>query len=143
MKRLLLIIMVFGFANLSQAQTKEETIAWIKEKLEMYGGKDNTGDSSIDHDVNVSPCKISFTEKYSDGTEVKRNFNPSHVKSWEVSSNKRYLIADAKIIQSFYPTNNKDNVETLSIKNGEPDIHERMIKALLHLATFCGKNETF
>src|SRR5690606_22487048 len=96
--------------------------------------------------VKVSPCHISFTDKYSDGSEYLSSFNPSTAKSWKVSSSTSSGIeADAEIIRVVSSNGNIYNFSKLDIRNGESDIHERMIKALLHLATFCeeGKNEAF
>ena len=130
------------FSISSFAQTKEQTIASIKEKLEKHGGDEYY--SYIN--VKVSPCHISFTKKHSKGFEILTSFNPSTAKSWKVSSDsKPLIIADAKIIRRVNRDGEISNISYLEIRNGESDIHERMIKALLHLATFCeeGKNEAF
>jgi len=131
--------MVFGFANLSQAQTKEETIAWIKEKLEKYGGWNEIISTATFINVNVSPCKISFTQTNSKVEETRKSFNPSHAKSWSIYGNA--ITADANIID----LGDGRAVNNFFLKNGESNIHERMTKALLHLATFCEetKNEAF
>ncbi|MGV0927111.1 hypothetical protein ACTS9K_08080 [Empedobacter sp. ULE_I145] len=141
MKRLLLILCVLGFANLSQAQTKEETIAWIKEKLEKYGGWNDNISIATFIDVNVSPCKISFMQTNSEVEGKRKSFNPSHAKSWGVNIEKTNIFADANIIDM----DDGRAVNNLFLQNGESNIHERMIKALLHLATFCEetKNEAF
>lgn len=147
MRAILLILCVLGFANLSQAQTKEETIKWIKEKLEKYGGGENYGCTN----VSVSPCNISFVYE-SSKNNCEYNFNPSKTKLWTVGSNKDVIYADAKIIQYHYiyfqgqtTDGNKGERADLYIRNGESNIHERMAKALLHLATFCEetKKEAF
>lgn len=129
------------FSISSFAQTKEQTIAWIKEKLEKHGGSENY--SYIN--VKVSPCHISFTEKFSSGSEFPCSFNPSTAKSWKVNSGDPGITADAEIIRSVNSDGDIYNTSNLYIRYGESDIHERMIKALLHLATFCeeGKNEAF
>lgn len=127
------------FSLTSFAQTKEETIAWIKEKLEQYGGYDGLYTYT---NVSVSACSISFTRKYSSGGESAENFNPSMAKSWKV--HRYYIDADPEIIQYTYSDGNKGSSGSLWIRNGELDIHERMIKALTHLATFCDqKKEAF
>jgi|SRR5690554_108474 len=131
----------------TQAQTKEETIAWIKEKLEKYGGFIENSLESYYTDVQVTPCMISFMEKYNYTDEsVPNSFNPSSVKSWSVSDDKGYIKADANVISKIFSGNNKASMQSsLFLRNGETDIHECMIKALLHLATFCdeSKNEAF
>ena len=87
------------FSISSFAQTKEETISWIKEKLEKHGGWYYT--NSTYTNVKVSPCHISFTEKYSDdGSEYLYSFNPSTAKSWKVIRDSNPGIkADAEIIR--------------------------------------------
>ncbi len=144
MKRLLLIMMVFGFINLSQAQTKEETIKWIKEKLEKYGGYDDLPyNDTYFTNIEVSPCNISYIVKNKKNIDESRKkiFNPSKSKVWVPDNDKVYLISDAYIV-----VDDKIGVSNLfTLRNGESNIHERMAKALLHLATFCEetKNEAF
>ncbi len=143
-KIMITTVLLLLFSVTSFAQTKEETIAWIKEKLEKHGG--NEYYSYIN--VKVSPCSISFTGKFSkDGDTIyQKSFNPSTAKSWEVSSSSISGIgADAAIIRTVFSDGDLNTTSALDIRNGESDIHERMIKALLHLATFCeeGKNEAF
>ncbi|MFA7686616.1 MAG: hypothetical protein WCY25_01995 [Moheibacter sp.] len=136
-------LFIFAGTQSAQAQTQEETIAWIKEKLEKYGG-DEYFDSYF-KDVQVSPCKISYVERLS-SESYSMSFNPSTVKEWKVDSDKRAIFADTKAIRSVSNSDGDVNMLShISLKNGESDIHERMIKALLYLATFCdeGKNETF
>ena len=129
----------------AQAQTKEETIAWIKEKLEKYGNW-NPSDTYKITDVKVSPCRISWTYMENAKAEIYCSFNPSSVKSWKVAESKEKIMADSKAILWNLEYNGSSWMsENLYIANGEANIHERMIKALLHLATFCeqGKGEAF
>jgi len=143
----------FRAENPARTQTKEETIAWIKEKLEKYGGSVNYSYSYFTN-VQVSPCSISWRHNYSWGGYADKRFNPSTAKSWEVFDSKKDRIrADSEVIsQDHYNSDGSDNsrgnlgtTSVIFLKNGEADIHERMIKALLHLATFCeqGKGEAF
>lgn len=129
----IIITIVLLFSLTSFAQTKEETIAWIKEKLEQHGG----GDSSSYSDVQVSPCRISFTEKYSGGREYKISFSPSKVKEWETIGLSAYILADDEIILSTNEMGEKENDRALWIRKGEPDILNQMIRQLTHLAAFC------
>lgn len=138
------IILLFSLTSF--VQTKEETIVWVKEKLEQHGGSDSDYGSEICSttykDVKVTPCGISFTEKSTCGKEWAVNFNASKAKSWKFGSN--YIKADAQIIQTTYSKGKKSSDAYLSIRNGESGIHERMIKALTHLSTFCEqKKEAF
>lgn len=138
--------LLFAITNV-QAQTKEETIAWIKEKLEMHAG---LFDNQTATNVQVSPCKIYYTINVklenSDDWYEDYYINLALIKSWTVCETKRSIIADSdytKSIQTITKDGKKNNYPDISIRNDEPNIHERMIKALLHLATFCGKNEAF
>lgn len=133
--------------QISYAQTKEETIAWIKEKLEKYGNW-NISDTYKITDVKVSPCRISWTYMKNGEAKIYCSFNPSSVKSWKVAESKEKIMADSKAILWNWELSRSSRSrmsENLYIANGEANIHERMIKALLHLATFCeqGKGEAF
>lgn len=133
----------------TQAQTKEETIAWIKEKLEKYGGGDGKYERKYFTNVQVSPCSVSWRGKNSDSEYSDMSFNPSTVRSWSIDIDKTVLIPDSDAItyRSYDGGENYANGmgAFLQLRNGEANIHERMIKALLHLATFCeqGKGEAF
>ena len=75
-----ILFMATATTNHAQAQTKEETIAWIKEKLEKH----KSFELEKCEVVNISPCEICFEIK-----SVKSNhiftykFNPS-ASVWEV-----------------------------------------------------------
>jgi len=131
---LTICLLTFTGMQTAEAQTKEETITWIKEKLEKYGGFEYI----YFKDVQVSPCKISFTASYP-SSSYSQSFNPSTVKEWKIASNKKYIYADANVIHSVDSDGDVDTYSIFGIKNGEANIHERMIKALLHLATFCNE----
>ena len=129
----LVLLSIAGTQN-AQAQTKEETIAWIKEKLEKHGGSHRSNLSNIQ----VSPCSIYFVATYNDGDKFNTSFNPSTTKTW--IAEKHAIYAEAQIIR--WESKGKAGATTeLFIRNGESDIHERMIKALKHLATFCEKKK--
>lgn len=162
MKNLKIICLIGLFmlagTQYTQAQTKEETIEWITEKLEKYGGEDASSIKSHFEDVTVSPCKITYTKvvitDWGKLEKYKCSFNPSLVKEWVAGSTKivktgekisEHISSDAKIIKEI-------NIETMKeyylgeikLKNREPNIAERMAKALKHLATFCEqKKEAF
>ena len=144
-----ILFMATAAGNYAQAQTKEETITWIKENLEKHGGIDGIVSYSFIN-VSVSPCSISFTEKDDDNDKpiYKYSFNPSEAKKWTVKEEVfvgLYISADKRIIkQNILSDDTNEYTWNISIKEGEPGIHERMIKALTHLATFCEqKKEAF
>gem|GEM_PF-1736967 len=70
-----------------------------------------------------------------DVNECRHSFNPSKAKWWKVSNTKQFIVADAEIIHWHFNDGESDNRAYLNIRNGEAGIHERMIKALLRLAT--------
>ncbi len=134
----------------SSAQTKVETIAWIKGKIEKYGGY---GSEQISN-VSVTPCKISFKGvrhfKLFTSFDCVTNysFDPGKTTSWRIATEGIY--ADSNIINLDYSGSSgncfdpfeeeEENPKTsniLNIKKGEPDLHKNMAKALTHLATFC------
>ncbi|OFM81178.1 hypothetical protein [Weeksella sp. HMSC059D05] len=168
MKRLLLILCVLGFANLSQAQTKEETIAWIKEKFEKYhkiqGYTKENYDGSYDeltYSLVITPCRIELrygvkedkyeinrTTTYGYITEI--SFNPNASK-WGISDDD-VVIAEKDVVlydykHFFSKTTQKGYVNLIPDFDykEEANLAERMAKALNHLATFCEetKNEAF
>lgn len=135
-----ILFMATAAGNYAQAQTKEETITWIKENLEKHGGIDGIVSYSFIN-VSVSPCSVSFTEKNDDNNKLmyKYSFNPSEVKEWTIEEEAfvgSYLSADKRIIKKnrIYDDTNEYTWD-LTIKKS--DILESMIKALKHLSTFC------
>lgn len=121
----IITVILLLFSVTSFAQTKEQTIACIKEKLEKHGGENQSSFSITYVNIKVSPCSISFTKKYSDGnTGSQVSFNPSTAKSWTVSDDKTSIRADAKIIRCVYSSGDINNGSYLYIRNGEADIHE-------------------
>ena len=134
---MLLLFNLTGFA-----QTKEETIAWIKENLEEYGGTGGIVSYSF-IDVIVTPCNITFIEKNDDNDKplYKYNFNPSEAKKWTVEEEAfvgLYISADKRIIkQTNLLDDTNEKTSNIPIKGGESGIHKRLIKAIIHLATFC------
>ena len=129
------MISIAGTQN-AQAQTKEETISWVKQKLEKYGGRDNSSYLN----VQVSPCSVNFVATFNSGNKYNYSFNPSTAKTWKVYNEKDGIYADAEIVR-WESLGAAGSIHGPSIRNGESDIHERMIKALTHLATFCEKKK--
>ncbi len=144
----------------TQAQTKEETIAWIKEKFEKYF--DRYGEFSYSNEgakLSVTPCTIHI-EYYNrwhhvdkPNTRAFESFPPPEVLSVGLNDKGNRVIiklasASGKSYHWFY-TDRSDNARSPSTQeihfiNGEANLAERMEKALKHLATFCEtKKETF
>ena len=126
------------FSISSFAQTKEETIAWIKEKLMNYGGRNYVS-------VVVTPCYIVETIN-SSGNES-RWTNPVNVPiRYEINNdNKIKFLYESKLSRGGEVGGAiETSSEGISLTNSETDLAERMLKALKHLATFCvEKKETF
>ncbi len=135
-----ILFMATAAGNYAQAQTKEETITWIKENLEKHGGIDGIVSYSFIN-VSVSPCSVSFTEKNDDNNKpmYKYSFNPSEVKEWTIEEEAfvgSYLSADKRIIKK-NRISDDTNEYTWNLTIKKSDILESMIKALKHLGTFC------
>lgn len=154
-------LLAFVNVQTAQAQTKEETIAWIKEKIEKYGG------SSVDYkganNIAVEHCNISYAFSQKDFCSNKRNafdsikvfFPITSIKAIKEKNNVIILEFDANVVQEMllkktckrrkykYSKTIRKNI-VLFMNNAESNLVERMEKALKHLATFCEqKEETF
>lgn len=134
------LLTITGTQN-AQAQTKKETVKWIKEKLEKY--------IQNSEEITVSPCHIKWNKGNGNGTAYWiYSFNPSSAGGWSFYENPGdvsgyFVKAEAstiKVYYSYHDSYSKSNA--FFILDGEPRLAERMAKAL---ATFCdeGKNETF
>lgn len=143
------VIIFMVSLQIAQAQTKKETIKWVKDNLEKHGGVLGIVNTSYIN-ISVSPCQISFIEIDNDMDEsvYKYSFNPSDVKGWTFGEDAYiglYISADRRIILQNTISDDRNAYTTdITFREGMSDIHTRMIKALLHLATFCKKkNESF
>ena len=139
MKKILLIIMVFGFVNLSQAQTKEETIAWIKEKIEKYAFMETEV-------IKINECEIVIKRYLLEGRkdlwdEITLPTNPVSIGGQNLnfkSNVVKYFEGDTKKVKY------EDKVFLLLDFSREDDLGIRFLKAFQHLNTFCEKKtETF
>ncbi|OFM81179.1 hypothetical protein [Weeksella sp. HMSC059D05] len=139
MKKILLIIMVLGFANLSQAQTKEETIAWIKEKIEKYAFME----SEV---IKINECEIVIKRYLVKGRkdlwdEITLPTNPVSYGGYNLnfkSNVVKYFEGDTKKVKY------EDYIHSFVDFSREDDLGVRFLKALQHLNTFCEKKtETF
>lgn len=141
----------------AQAQTKEETIAWLQEKLQKYAYYDNDYRRFLitDFKVEVSECNIKFiyTEK--------QGYDDRHLGDFY----NQYRIIPIDKLEILYDrgeifTSIKNSLQCIKILSenqlgltsytkvkitpGEEDLANRLQKAVDHLATFCPKKkETF
>lgn len=142
------LLLCLGFVTKSKAQTKEETVAWIKEKIEKYY---RINSSTAEYTVFVNPCQIQLLAKTGNSSiDYKESyiFNPS-VTKWIVTK-EGVLEAEKPIITYKWSNLNSGSESKRNFIDNldgslEPNFGERMAKALNHLAIFCneGKNETF
>ena len=160
MKSLKTILIVFLLLQtaVSFGQTKDETIAWIKDKLinntllvspdyAVKGGNNKFSVQSIDE------CTIVYRyERYfEDGrpSEVREEQLPIakiKIDSYLSSNRKVFLLAtstDEEVVRGRNltdGTNYLTKTSRIEIPNTD-NLHERMTKALNHLATFCQKKK--
>ncbi len=155
----LAVFFMAGIQN-AQAQTKEDTIAWLKEKLEkcLEGNGYSYGSETkvfTKYNKNVKLESINeceFIISYDQGKDRIKVVFPTRIKSfiydnWEEGLPKRdffdYSAAVVKKInlsnsnKIYYSSSNYD----VYIAIREENILERIEKALKHLATFCPKKQ--
>ena len=143
MKKLFTICLMMAIPILANAQTKEETITWLKEKLKTCMVEQNSNTRL----VSIDECQftIQYDQLYNNNTkdtdEVSFPFDGVTIKDGK-------LIYDLDVIKRFrYGKANskvyyKQSNELLRLC--ETDIYTRMQKAMQHLSTFCPKKkETF
>tara|TARA_R110001592_G_scaffold96667_1_gene277493 strand:- start:447 stop:881 length:435 start_codon:yes stop_codon:yes gene_type:complete len=138
----ILLIAFFLFSLNSQAQTKEETISWLQEKLTKYIVPYDTSISNIS--ITVSSCEITFDYTI-DGKYKWQSTIPTD----EVIFKDNMLYTNGerikrKDITEGTPIRYQKILYNLKLMEGETDLKARVKKALDHLATFCPKKkETF
>lgn len=137
----LAVFFVAGIQN-TQAQTKEETIAWIKEKLESstkirYCPVGKIKVSSI------TECSITVTyqcERYNGLQNESETFPVKNVEVGDGSTG--YLNYPGEMVINH--NGFRSNSTSLYIVETEINLKDRFQKAMNHLATFCEeKKQTF
>lgn len=138
MRNLFTIFAIFLGLGIAEAQTKEETEAWIKEKLEKYPLQYKNVVTSID------ACKINI-EEYADVNGRVVFFQKHMIPTNPKANDDGIIVFDGRIIETIYQ-GQKSYGDRINIFNSsrEADLDNRMLKALRHLNTFCEKKkETF
>lgn len=151
MKKLLFILTLFISAS-SFAQTKEETIAWIKEKLEKYAKLDGLNEKITV--IKVDECEIVLRSDYRMAIYGDKKLYTisempitsfKEIKEYGAASgfNEGELIFTADVVKhSYYDgSSGYKNKSFFHIRNREENIYARMEKAIKHLATFCPKKK--
>ena len=154
MKKLLFCMLIFA-ASTSLAQTKEETIAWLKEKLEVAADHYDW-EAEIDW-ISINECEIII--KYTcEGTTYEMSYTEYIPLEGLLIKNDGYRslfwlnYEGIKRINTYYTYQDGTSAGSLSadsfhqwsdikINETEPNLHERIIKAINHLSTFCVEEE--
>ena len=126
------IILSIGVAN---AQTKEETISWLKEKLSKYMYAWQVSNIRLE---SIDECKIvfNFTSSYSSWQQIL----PTSITG--INDKGKFLYS-----ASVASTQNQgkeaffQEYSFLNLEEREENLRARVEKALKHLATFCPKKQ--
>lgn len=137
----------------SYGQTKEETIAWIKDKLSnstKFIEVDGDAAARINFAIKkIDECSIVITYKYGSNSSsggINDYEQTLPIKDVNINEKGRLTYSSEVVVDkniskgkySFIKASEFEIVET------EPDLRNRVLKALKHLATFCEKKkETF
>ncbi len=130
----LAVFFMAGIQNV-QAQSKEETIAWIKEKLEnsTQGAYGSQGNFKV---KTITDCSITYT--YTAGGNEYEETIP--VKNATIDNEKKSFSYPEEMVLNKNLTNGTQKfykVSDFKIVEREANLRERFLKALNHLATFC------
>lgn len=148
-KFFILLTLISGF-HYSKAQTKEETIDWIKSKLEknLYNGLNKNFTDKIE--LNECFCTIYYTSKTNMGelkniVKFSTNIKSIVTNSWIVPSTNNiehfvYKQKKKKIVP-ISRSYDKENTFPLYVKEGEENLSVRLFKAFRHLNQFCASKE--
>jgi len=156
MKKLLFaLLLCFITSYAVQAQTKEETITWLQEKLQKYIYYDYYGWKAEDISVKVSECSITVQYTLIEPPIVgnQKYHNQYYIvptTGLYFDQGGRDILISMKDEVASIRNKERGNDEELTkyifmyITPGEEKLKERLQKAVDHLATFCPKKqETF
>lgn len=134
----LLLFIAIAFITKVNAQkpTKEQTIKWITETIEMYYGDGNITD------LKVTPCQITYKNG---SNKIIAPVDADLVVSFDESENYlRVNYRDMKPLKMIIRSDGDKDFRGsfIPLTANSPEIGERMIKAVKHLATFCTKEES-
>ena len=146
MKKLITICLFMATTFTANAQTKEETIDWMQQKLKTYMYYDWFGAEAENVTINIDECFIFIQYTYSYYEKGKKDATPGFY--YKIPTDgvefKARRIEMKNNIQSINDKGHYTNSAAFGIKEGEVNLLERLNKAAAHLATFCPKKkETF
>lgn len=146
----LLLFLAMMYAGNSYAQTKEETIAWLKEKFanaHLYDFMEPAKQKLKIESINE--CEVVFTyesKRKEDGGFTRTTIPFANLEMIKTSD--KYYTKEignkAMAIKSECETCEKtinDSSSGIEIEETEVDLFSRIEKAAAHLATFCAKNK--
>ncbi|MGX9985572.1 hypothetical protein [Soonwooa purpurea] len=130
------VFMATAVSNHAQAQTKEETISWLKEKLSKYMYQDKVSNITLH---SIDECKIVFNYTYG-GNRQCQQILPTTIKDITNEGAFRYSAQVASDQEQGKEAFFSD-YSYLKLNEREENIRARVEKALKHLATFCPKKQ--
>ena len=166
MKKLTLLLCMFA-ATIAKAQTKEETISWLSEKLSKCIVSIYASASEKEfyyYNIQVNECEITIEVKMDKPNETRPGYWKKYYDKITLPLNARLEVIQtgrqaifrvkAKVIKSvgYYVNTNDERKDwnefdeycRIRVNNMEENIFERINKAFNHLATFCPqKKEAF
>jgi hypothetical protein len=133
-------------STLTYGQTKEETISWLTEKFNSYIEGITAGSGKFEiTSINVNSCEITVNTNHPSGKRVYvlqtqgLQVIDSGWKNDSIEILTIYTRWDSQVEKYSLST-----IDDFYLIKGENDLHQRVQKALTHLATFCQKKkETF
>jgi len=139
-----------AFTTNTKAQTKEETITWLQEKLQKYIYYDMFGSKGEDIRVKVSECfiTITFTRATTEYQKPVKYYNQYFIIPTDGAQFGFYIEMKDRVksirSKQYDHTEGFTGTADVHITEGEEKLKERLNKAVTHLATFCPKKvETF
>ena len=131
-----MLFMATTVSNHAQAQTKEETISWLKEKLSKYMYMDKASNITLQ---SIDECKMVFNYTH-DGTKQYQQILPTEITG--INNDDRFMYsAQVASDQEQGKEATFSSSSYLKLGEREENLRARVEKALKHLATFCEKKK--
>lgn len=141
--KLLLITAMLSITSSSYAQTKQEAIDWLKEKLGNYIDSSKPYYYQNVKLIKLNECEITFEYKNRENETIRLEMPTADVTIDEYGR-LTYKVEAVKTTYNSGSTYFERSSNNIKIGLREENIYERIEKALKHLATFCPKkSETF